>query len=82
MKMELTVSSETSAIRTQTSGNYPKRNKLNYGTSSDPIMKKKGHDEDVRLKAPKYKLPQRSMQQFEAWLESSEEVKKNKNFIP
>jgi len=45
-------------------------------------MKKKGHDEDVRLKAPKYKLPQRSMQQFEAWLESSEEVKKNKNFIP
>jgi len=28
MKMELTVSSETSAIRTQTPGNYPKRNKL------------------------------------------------------
>jgi len=28
MKMELTVSSETSVIRTQTPGNYPKRNKL------------------------------------------------------
>jgi len=28
MKMELTVSSEKSAIRTQTPGNYPKRNKL------------------------------------------------------
>jgi len=28
MKMEPTVSSETSAIRTQTTGNYPKRNKL------------------------------------------------------
>jgi len=28
MKMELTVSSETSAIRTQTPGNYPKRNTL------------------------------------------------------
>jgi len=28
MKMEITVSSETSAIRTQTPGNYPKRNKL------------------------------------------------------
>ena len=28
MKMEPTVSSEASAIRTQTPGNYPKRNKL------------------------------------------------------
>jgi len=28
MKMELIVSSETSAIRTQTPGNYPKRNTL------------------------------------------------------
>jgi len=28
MKMEPTVSSETSAVRTQTPGNYPKRNKL------------------------------------------------------
>jgi len=28
MKMEPTVSSETSAIRTQTRGNYPKRNTL------------------------------------------------------
>jgi len=33
MKMEPIVSSETSAIRTQTPGNYPKRNKLhNYVT--------------------------------------------------
>jgi len=30
--MEPIVSSETSAIRTQTPGNYPKRNKLHYGT--------------------------------------------------
>ena len=30
MKMEPIVSSETSAIRTQTPGNYPKRNKLHY----------------------------------------------------
>jgi len=28
MKMEPTVSSETSAVRTQAPGNYPKRNKL------------------------------------------------------
>ncbi|XGA08136.1 MAG: hypothetical protein U0X86_000301 [Wolbachia endosymbiont of Xenopsylla cheopis] len=53
-----------------------------YGIRFDPIMKKKGHDEDVRMKVPKYKLLQRSMQQFEAWLESSEEDRKNKNFIP
>jgi len=33
MKMEPTVSSETSAIRTQTPGNYPKRNKLQTETS-------------------------------------------------
>jgi len=30
MKMEPIVSSETSAIRTQTPGNYPKRNNLQY----------------------------------------------------
>ena len=30
MKMEPIVSSETSAIRTQMPGNYPKRNKLQY----------------------------------------------------
>ena len=30
MKMEPTASSETSAIRTQTPGNYPKRNKLQF----------------------------------------------------
>ncbi|GHM57886.1 MAG: hypothetical protein sL5_00600 [Candidatus Mesenet longicola] len=53
-----------------------------YGIRFDPIMKKKGHDEDIRVKTPKYKLPQKSMQQFEAWLESSEEDRKNKNFIP
>ena len=32
MKMEPIVSSETSAIRTQTPGNYPKRNKLQIKT--------------------------------------------------
>jgi len=37
MKMEPTVSSETSAIRTQTSGNYPKRNKLRIGFSSKSV---------------------------------------------
>jgi len=30
MKMEPIVSSETSVIRTQTPGNYPKRNKLQF----------------------------------------------------
>ena len=30
MKMEPTASSETSAVRTQTPGDYPKRNKLRY----------------------------------------------------
>ena len=34
MKMERTVSSETSAIRTQTTRNYPKRNKLQLLSSS------------------------------------------------
>jgi len=33
MKMEPIVSSETSAIRTQTPGNYPKRNKLQLDTT-------------------------------------------------
>jgi len=33
MKMEPTVSSETSAIRTQTPGNYPKKNKLRFSCS-------------------------------------------------
>jgi len=33
MKMESIVSSETSALRTQTPGNYPKRNKLQWNTS-------------------------------------------------
>jgi len=41
MKMEPTVSSETSAIRTQTPGNYPKRNKLHleHGESLNTGMK-------------------------------------------
>ena len=33
MKMEPIVSSETSAIRTQTPGNYPERNKLQVTSS-------------------------------------------------
>ena len=37
MKMEPIVSSETSAIRTQTPGNYPKRNKLQVYTSSNVV---------------------------------------------
>ena len=42
MKMEPTVSSETSAIRTQTPGNYPKRNKLHleHGESLKTRIKK------------------------------------------
>jgi len=39
MKMEPIVSSETSAIRTQTPGNYPKRNNLHLE-----------HDESLRTK--------------------------------
>ena len=35
MKMEPTVSSETSAIRNETPENYPKRNKLQYESSID-----------------------------------------------
>ena len=38
MKMEPIVSSETSAIRTQTPGNYPKRNKLQLWISN-PVDK-------------------------------------------
>ena len=34
MKMEPIVSSETSAIRTQTPGNYPKRNNINKGINT------------------------------------------------
>ena len=42
MKMEPIVSSETSAIRTQTPGNYPKRNKLHleHGESLKTIQDK------------------------------------------
>ena len=45
MKMEPTVSSETSAIRTQTPGNYPKRNTLHleHGES----LKIRMHSESV-----------------------------------
>ena len=40
MKMEPIVSSETSVIRTQTPGNYPKRNKLHleHGESLKTIL--------------------------------------------
>jgi len=40
MKMEQTVNSETSAIRTQSPGNYPKRNKLHleHGESLKPEL--------------------------------------------
>ena len=38
MKMEPIVSSETSAIRTQTPGNYPKRNNLQYSISLVPYL--------------------------------------------
>jgi len=41
MKMEPIVSSETSAIRTQTPGNYPKRNNLHLE-----------HGESLRTKLP------------------------------
>ena len=37
MKMELTVSSKTSAIRTQTLGNYPKRNNLQIQCTSNRL---------------------------------------------
>jgi len=41
MKMEPTVSSETSAVRTQTPWNYPKRNKLHleHGESLKTTLK-------------------------------------------
>jgi len=39
MKMEPIVSSETSAIRTQTPGNYPKRNKLQQCSSLKMIFR-------------------------------------------
>jgi len=38
MKMEPIVSSETSAIRTQTPGNYPKRNNLHHPHSPQPEL--------------------------------------------
>jgi len=38
MKMEPTVSSETSAIRTQRPGNYPKRNTLHVFRGWDKIL--------------------------------------------
>ena len=44
MKMEPIVSSETSAIRTQTPGNYPKRNKLQtYSSITVPAAPGTGH---------------------------------------
>ena len=46
MKMEPIVSSETSAIRTQTPGNYPKRNKLHleHGESLKTKIRKESLD--------------------------------------
>ena len=38
MKMEPIVSSETSVIRTQTAGNYPKRNKLQDFCNSQKFL--------------------------------------------
>jgi len=46
MKMELIVSSETSAIRTQTPENYPKRNKLHLE-----------HDESLKTRISVYRSP-------------------------
>jgi len=48
MKMEPTVCSETSAIRTKTPGNYPKRNKLHleHGESLKTRFLKLGSPED------------------------------------
>ena len=43
MKMEPTVSSETSAVRTQAPGNYPKRNKL-YLEHGESLKTKKSID--------------------------------------
>jgi len=42
MKMEPIVSSETSAIRTQTPGNYPKRNKLHL-EHGESLKTRKSH---------------------------------------
>jgi len=47
MKMEPIVSSETSAIRTQTPGNYPKRNNLHLE-----------HGESLRTRMYTYLIPQ------------------------
>jgi len=43
MKTEPIVSSETSAIRTQTPGNYPKRNKLHITTLLTHLVKQDVH---------------------------------------
>jgi len=52
MKMEQTVGSETSEIRTQTPGNYPKRNTLHleHGESLKTRMSCKGYAIDVLCK--------------------------------
>jgi len=47
MKMEPTVSSETSAIRTQTPGNYPKRNKLHL-EHGEMFLDSKEEDKSAR----------------------------------
>jgi len=48
MKMEPIVSSETSAIRTQTPGNYPKRNKLQEVWSSLRVLRNETHIDSVQ----------------------------------
>ncbi len=59
-----------------------KSTEQDYGVSFSSITKKKGHEKDVIIGVPEYKLHDRSTKQFEAWLESSEDDKKNENFIP
>jgi len=49
MKMEPIVSSETSAIRTQTPGNYPKRNKLHLEHGESLKTRKLGVFYKVKL---------------------------------
>jgi len=56
MKMEPIVRSETSAIRTQTPGNYPKRNNLQYTTSKKtvPLQARRGPEGYRKLRFPDF----------------------------
>jgi len=49
MKMEPIVSSETSAIKSQTPGNYPKRNKLHL-QHGESLRTKKNKDIHIEFK--------------------------------